>query len=203
MMDGDVNPNDPGALLDPLPGHSSRGRLERILRRGEFAVTAELNPPDSADPQEVYERGDIFEGWVDGINATDGSGNVADSATFAVQVRYLYDIEVIVGKTRVKLGSTIPFDWLYRDWETGLVIDSSQLDVGITWATTSDCENPDATGPSGEDSGSSDFRYSAADGIWQYSLQTKDLIGGGQKYLVSIVPPGLGVEAASTCITLR
>jgi 5,10-methylenetetrahydrofolate reductase len=56
------------------PGHTSRGRLERILRRGEFAVTAELNPPDSADPNEVFERGAIFDGWVDGINATDGSG---------------------------------------------------------------------------------------------------------------------------------
>ena len=65
---------DPGAPLPDLPGHSSRGRLERILRRGEFAVTAELNPPDSADPEDVYERASIFEGWVDGINATDGSG---------------------------------------------------------------------------------------------------------------------------------
>lgn len=60
--------------LPPLPGHASRGRLERILRAGEFAVTAELNPPDSADPNEVFERGAIFDGWVDGINATDGSG---------------------------------------------------------------------------------------------------------------------------------
>ncbi len=55
-------------------GHSSRGRLERVLRRGEFAVTAELNPPDSADPNDVYDRGSVFDGWVDGINATDGSG---------------------------------------------------------------------------------------------------------------------------------
>ena len=44
---------------DTLPGHPSRGRLERILRRGEFAVTAELTPPDSADPNEVFERGAI------------------------------------------------------------------------------------------------------------------------------------------------
>ncbi|MBZ0217789.1 MAG: methylenetetrahydrofolate reductase [Fimbriimonadaceae bacterium] len=56
------------------PGHTSNGRLERVLRRGEFAVTAELNPPDSADPNKVYERGAIFDGWVDAINATDGSG---------------------------------------------------------------------------------------------------------------------------------
>jgi methylenetetrahydrofolate reductase (NADH) len=60
--------------LTQLPGHTSRGRLERILRRGEFAVTAELNPPDSSNPEEVYERGGVFDGWVDGINATDGSG---------------------------------------------------------------------------------------------------------------------------------
>ncbi|MCB2102819.1 MAG: methylenetetrahydrofolate reductase [Rhodobacterales bacterium] len=70
----DSDPRDPGAPLPPLPGHTSRGRLERVLRRGEFAVTAELNPPDSADPNDVYERAAVFEGWVDGINATDGSG---------------------------------------------------------------------------------------------------------------------------------
>jgi 5,10-methylenetetrahydrofolate reductase len=56
------------------PGHTSRGRLERGLRRGDFAVTAELNPPDSADPDRVFEQVEPFEGWVDGINATDGSG---------------------------------------------------------------------------------------------------------------------------------
>jgi 5,10-methylenetetrahydrofolate reductase len=37
-------------------------------------VTAELNPPDSADPQDVYDRAAIFEGWVDAINAVDASG---------------------------------------------------------------------------------------------------------------------------------
>lgn len=70
----DQVPGDPSAPLPRLPGHTSRSRLERILRRGEFAVTAELNPPDSADPEDAYERASVFEGWVDGINATDGSG---------------------------------------------------------------------------------------------------------------------------------
>lgn len=74
MSQTDSNPLDPSAPLEPLPGHSSRGRLERILRRGEFAVTAELNPPDSANPHDVYERAAIFDGWVDGINAVDASG---------------------------------------------------------------------------------------------------------------------------------
>lgn len=75
---------DPSAPLPELPGHSSRGRLERVLRRGEFAVTAELNPPDSADPEDVYERAEIFEGWVDAINATDGSGANCHMSSVAV-----------------------------------------------------------------------------------------------------------------------
>ncbi|EIM77803.1 methylenetetrahydrofolate reductase [Nitratireductor aquibiodomus RA22] len=70
----DENPDGVDLPLEPLPGHSSRGRLERVLRRGEFAVTAELNPPDSANAQDVYERAAIFDGWVDGINAVDASG---------------------------------------------------------------------------------------------------------------------------------
>lgn len=50
------------------------GRLEQILRAGEFAVTTELTPPDSADPEEVYRRARLFDGYVDAMNATDGSG---------------------------------------------------------------------------------------------------------------------------------
>ncbi|OBX36690.1 bifunctional homocysteine S-methyltransferase/5,10-methylenetetrahydrofolate reductase [Halomonas elongata] len=57
-----------------LPGHVSPGRLERVLRAGRFAVTTEIDPPDSADPAEVLRRAAIFDGYVDAINATDGSG---------------------------------------------------------------------------------------------------------------------------------
>lgn len=64
----------PGYPLPILPGHASPGRLERVLRAGEFAVTSELAPPDSANPADVYERAALFDGWVDAINATDGSG---------------------------------------------------------------------------------------------------------------------------------
>jgi 5,10-methylenetetrahydrofolate reductase len=75
---------DPAAPLVELVGHSSRGRLERVLRRGEFAVTAELNPPDSANSDDVYARAQIFEGWVDGINATDGSGAHCHMSSVAI-----------------------------------------------------------------------------------------------------------------------
>lgn len=66
-----VDPADP---LPPLPGHSSRGRLERVLRMGRFAVTSELNPPDSADPREVYDRAVVLSECCDAINAVDASG---------------------------------------------------------------------------------------------------------------------------------
>ncbi len=63
-----------GENLPILPGHYSPGRFERVLRAGHFAVTAEIAPPDSADPHEVYARAALFDGYVDAINATDGSG---------------------------------------------------------------------------------------------------------------------------------
>jgi len=44
------------------------------LRSGRFAVTAELNPPDSADPQAVYDRALVLASVCDAINATDASG---------------------------------------------------------------------------------------------------------------------------------
>jgi len=65
---------DPGDPLPRLPGHSSDGRLERVLRSGRFAVTAELNPPDSADAREVYDRALVLAEVCDAINAVDASG---------------------------------------------------------------------------------------------------------------------------------
>jgi methylenetetrahydrofolate reductase (NADPH) len=74
----------PGEPLPILPGHVSPGRLERILRSGTFAVTAELDPPDSADPDEVFQRARVFDGYVDAINSTDGSGANCHMSSVAV-----------------------------------------------------------------------------------------------------------------------
>jgi len=74
----------PGYPLPILPGHTSPGRLERVLRAGKFAVTTEMAPPDSADPEEVYRRAHIFNGHVDAINATDGSGANCHMSSVAV-----------------------------------------------------------------------------------------------------------------------
>ncbi len=66
--------SDTGESYPIPPGHTSGGRLERVLRSGRFAVTAELNPPDSADPEDTYERALVLSQVCDAINATDASG---------------------------------------------------------------------------------------------------------------------------------
>ena len=62
----------------------SGSRLERVLRSGRFAVTAELDPPDSADPQEVYEAVSALASVCDGINATDASGANVHMSSVAI-----------------------------------------------------------------------------------------------------------------------
>ncbi|MEM7359178.1 MAG: methylenetetrahydrofolate reductase [Pseudomonadota bacterium] len=74
----------PGSPLPELEGHISRGRFERVLRAGLFAVTSEIAPPDSSEPDEVYRRAQLFDGVADAINATDGSGANCHMSSMAV-----------------------------------------------------------------------------------------------------------------------
>ncbi|MFC7369661.1 methylenetetrahydrofolate reductase [Vreelandella zhaodongensis] len=74
--------------------YSSNGRLERVLKAGYFAVTSELAPPDSANPADVYARARVFDGYVDSMNATDGSGancHMSSVAMCALLTRAGYD----------------------------------------------------------------------------------------------------------------
>jgi len=49
----------------------SGSRLERILNSGGFAVTGELGPPKSGDPEIVREKARLLKGNVDAVNITD------------------------------------------------------------------------------------------------------------------------------------
>lgn len=74
--------------------HVAGSRFEQVLRAGYFAVTAELNPPDSADPQEVYDAALVLSEVCDGINATDAAGancHMSSLAICALLVRAGYD----------------------------------------------------------------------------------------------------------------
>jgi methylenetetrahydrofolate reductase (NADPH) len=76
------------------------GRLERVLRAGLFAVTAELNPPDTADPQEIYEAALPLADVVDAINTTDSSGanvHMSSLASAALLLRAGYDVVMQIG----------------------------------------------------------------------------------------------------------
>lgn len=68
------SPNEIRRYLPPPEGHVAGSKLERALRAGQFAVTAEMNPPDSADPADVFEAARPLAEVADAINATDASG---------------------------------------------------------------------------------------------------------------------------------
>jgi len=58
----------------PPEGCVAGSRLELTLRAGKFAVTAEMNPPDSADPADVFKAAEPLVEVSDAINLTDASG---------------------------------------------------------------------------------------------------------------------------------
>ncbi len=68
-------------------------RLERLLRAGHFAATAEMSPPDGAHPELVYERVKELGPYADAINVVDASGANVHMSSVAVcallvQARY-------------------------------------------------------------------------------------------------------------------
>jgi methylenetetrahydrofolate reductase (NADPH) len=67
------------------PGPMRAGsRLERVLRSGLFAVTSELDAPDSADPESVYDRALVLASVCDAINATDAAGAHVHMSSMAI-----------------------------------------------------------------------------------------------------------------------
>lgn len=72
--------------MDAAVGGSGAGRsrgLEAALRSGRFVVTAEITPPDSAEPAAVLERVGALRDSVDAINVTDGAGARAHMSALA------------------------------------------------------------------------------------------------------------------------
>ena len=61
----------------------SDGQLERTLKAGDFAVTAEITPPLSADPASMLERAAPLKGLVDAVNVTEGASARAHLSSLA------------------------------------------------------------------------------------------------------------------------
>jgi len=49
----------------------SGSNLEKVFASGDFAVTAELGPPKSADIEVINKKAGLLKGWVDAVNITD------------------------------------------------------------------------------------------------------------------------------------
>jgi len=49
----------------------SGSRLEKVLAAGKFAVTSELGPPQSSNPETIKKKAEYCLGKVDGVNITD------------------------------------------------------------------------------------------------------------------------------------
>ncbi|MBE0431560.1 MAG: methylenetetrahydrofolate reductase, partial [Dehalococcoidia bacterium] len=64
----------------------TKSNLERVLEAGQFAVTGELGPPQSADPEVIRRKARILRGNVDAVNITDGQTAVVRMASWAACV---------------------------------------------------------------------------------------------------------------------
>jgi methylenetetrahydrofolate reductase (NADPH) len=61
----------------------SKSNLEKVLESGQFAVTGEIGPPASADPEVIRKKAKLLKGNVDAFNVTDGQTAVVRMSSLA------------------------------------------------------------------------------------------------------------------------
>ncbi|MHB8763589.1 MAG: methylenetetrahydrofolate reductase [Deferrisomatales bacterium] len=67
-------------------GYKSGSTLERMLRAGQFAVSGELGPPQSADGHHIREKCAHLKGVVDAVNVTDNQTAVVRMSSLGASV---------------------------------------------------------------------------------------------------------------------
>lgn len=71
----------------PIPNSLKSGsKLEKILRAGHFAVTAELGPPQSADADVIRRKAGLLKGVADAVNITDNQTAIVRMSSIASAV---------------------------------------------------------------------------------------------------------------------
>ena len=129
--------------------------------------------------------------------ATDSKGNVSDPVTFTATV--VYSIRFELPKGRLKAGSVLPVDFWYE--HNGERIDASGIGPSASWFGPIDAQGcPAEAGSSpgtGEDAGSSQFRWEALEKLWQFNWQTPSKIG---LYQFTISPPGTSDSSIPVCL---
>jgi 5,10-methylenetetrahydrofolate reductase len=82
------------AAQPAVPAAPAAGALERQMRSGRFCITAEFNPPDTADPEAIQARAKTLIEVCDSVNVTDGAGantHISSIAVCALLARAGYD----------------------------------------------------------------------------------------------------------------
>ncbi|MGO0123146.1 methylenetetrahydrofolate reductase [Desulfothermobacter acidiphilus] len=75
-------------------------RLERLLRQGEFVVTAEVGPPKHASSEPLVRKARLLRGYVDAANVTDCQTAMVRMASIPAAVHLLQEgIEPVVQMT--------------------------------------------------------------------------------------------------------
>jgi 5,10-methylenetetrahydrofolate reductase len=81
-------------------GFQSGSRLERILRAGHFAVTAELGPPQNADGEVIRKKAALLRGLVDAVNITDNQTAIVRMSSIGAAVLALQEgLEPVIQMT--------------------------------------------------------------------------------------------------------
>jgi methylenetetrahydrofolate reductase (NADPH) len=69
---------------------ASISRLQRVLSRGGFAVSAECGPPRGADPELIRKKGALLKGYVDAVNVTDNQTAIVRMSSIAACVHLIH-----------------------------------------------------------------------------------------------------------------
>lgn len=87
-------------MSNPTNGYKSGSNLEKLLRAGHFVVTAEIGPPQSADPEVIRHKARLLKGVVDAANITDNQTAIVRMSSIASAVLAMQEgVEPIVQMT--------------------------------------------------------------------------------------------------------
>ena len=130
--------------------------------------------------------------------AIDSRGNDADTI-LQLTVAFQYGFGFELPKGKLKAGSVLPVDFWYE--QDGARIDASGIQPSASWFGPIDAQGcPAEAGSepgSGEDAGSSRFRWEASGDFWQFNWQTPADIG---LYQFTISPPGTSESSVPVCL---
>ena len=70
-------------MAEATNGYKSGSTLEKILRAGKFAATAELGPPKNADAEVIRKKAAQLKGVADGVNITDNQTAIVRMSSIA------------------------------------------------------------------------------------------------------------------------